>query len=89
MSLSLVADVVGVCGVSLVVLAYMLLVKEKVSIKRYTYHAMNLCGAILILLSLLVHWNTASVLIELVWITISLYGLWSVRTFTRADRDNV
>ena len=72
------ADSIGIFGVSLILLAYGLISAEKVSNRSLSYHLLNLVGAVCILLSLMVHWNLPSFVIEVCWIAISLYGIWRV-----------
>ena len=74
--INIAADMVGIFGVSLIVLAYFLISSDRLSGKDPRYHLLNLIGAIAVLLSLLVHWNLPSFIIEVVWIAVSLYGLW-------------
>lgn len=78
MSVEILANTVGTLGVGCVVLAYFLVSSERVKPQDARYHLLNLCGAVMILCSLLVHWNLPSFIIECIWITISLYGLWRV-----------
>ncbi|MDB6096156.1 MAG: putative rane spanning protein [Francisellaceae bacterium] len=68
-------DALGIFGVLLVLLAYLGLQLHKINLMDVSYHALNLCGSILILISLFYHWNLASVFIEICWLSISLYGL--------------
>jgi len=65
-------------GTTLVVLAYYLLQLEKLPATGLTYNLMNLCGASLLLVSLLFTFNLASFVIELFWIGASLIGLWKL-----------
>lgn len=67
----------GILGVALTLLAYFLLVMEKIAFKSFIYPFLNLIGAIFILISLFYAWNLASFFIEIAWIIISLYGLWT------------
>ena|SRR3990167_2638527 len=69
------SNVAGIVGVIFLLTAFFLLNTNKLSAKDLKYQVMNLSGAILILFSLFFHWNTASVLIEIAWITISLIGI--------------
>ncbi len=80
------ANMIGLIGVGLIVVAYGLISTEKLSHRDKTYHILNLIGAVLILLSLLVHWNLPSFVIECVWIAISIYGIW--RAVKRKNREN-
>lgn len=73
--LSKASDAVGICGVTLLLTAFYLLSTSRITAQHLQYQVLNLCGAILILFSLMFHWNTASVLIELAWITISIIGI--------------
>lgn len=69
------SNTVGIIGVTSLLTAFFLLSTNRLTAKQLPYQVMNLCGAILILYSLMFHWNTASVMIEIVWITISLIGI--------------
>lgn len=81
--LSKASDTVGITGVILLLIAYYLLSTNKMSPHSLTYQLLNLVGAAFILFSLFFHWNTASVLIEIAWITISLIGI--VRIWRQID----
>jgi hypothetical protein len=70
------ADVVGTVGVLLIVFVYLLLQSEKLDPKGLFYSLSNAIGSVMILYSLLEHWNLASVVIEVFWILISLFGVW-------------
>ncbi len=87
MSLSLIANVVGMLGTTMVVGAYFLLQMDKMDAKGLAYNLWNLVGALLLLLSLLVHFNLASFVIELFWIAASLVGLWQVFKHRKATED--
>lgn len=70
------SDHVGIIGVILTLLGYFLLNVNKVTSTSLAYVWLNLVGSILLLYSLLFHWNFPSVLIEVAWISISLIGLY-------------
>ena len=69
------ADLLGVLGAICVVVAYALLQLGKTHPRTYTYNSINLAGAVLLLWSLLINFNLGSFLNEIVWVTISLFGL--------------
>ncbi|MCH9770474.1 MAG: hypothetical protein K0U12_06305 [Gammaproteobacteria bacterium] len=69
------ANVIGIVGVVLVLLAYCLLQLGRMSQFSVSYSLINLIGSVLLLISLFVHWNLASVVIEIAWLIISIYGL--------------
>jgi 4a-hydroxytetrahydrobiopterin dehydratase len=62
---------IGMIGVSLVILAYMLLQLNYWKPDALIFSLSNLAGALCILFSLMFHWNFSSVMIELIWIVIS------------------
>lgn len=68
-------DWVGLFGVTLILLTYSGLQFGKLNLKGFWYSTLNLLGSIAILYSLFFSWNTASVVIELFWIIISLVGV--------------
>lgn len=72
--LGLLADIVGVLGSALIVAAYAYVNVAK-SVNRLLYNLVNLFGALFLTISLLVHFNLASFLLELVWIAIALFGI--------------
>jgi hypothetical protein len=69
------ANLLGVIGVFLVLLAYVLLQVGKMKAAWVSYSLLNLVGSGLILVSLYFYWNLASGVIEIAWFLISLYGL--------------
>lgn len=71
-----IADIIGIIGVVLVLIAYLFLNTSKMSATNIYYQLMNLSGSCFILFSLLFSWNLASVIIEIAWIFISLIGVY-------------
>lgn len=76
MDLGLLFDIIGFCGVFTLLAAFYLAQSGKITPSDIRSPIINLVGAVLLLISLLYHWNTASVFFELCWIAISLYGIW-------------
>jgi len=72
------ADIVGYLGSAMIILAYFLLQSGKVTSEDIRYPLINLIGAILLMISLTVHTNMPSVVIEIFWIGISVYGIWKI-----------
>ena len=68
-------DIVGLVGVSFVVGTYFLSQLGRMDVNRPLYPALNGIGALLILFSLYYTFNTASFVIELFWLGISVVGL--------------
>ncbi len=75
-SLDLAANIIGMMGTSIVVGTYFLLQMGKMESQSLSFNLLNLLGATLLMLSLLVHFNLASMVIEVFWILASLVGLW-------------
>lgn len=69
------ANIIGMLGTACVVGTYVLLQLDKLDAKGLAYNLWNLIGACLLLISLFVHFNLASFVIELFWIGASLLGL--------------
>ncbi|WP_108063857.1 CBU_0592 family membrane protein [Poseidonibacter lekithochrous] len=66
---------IGFVGMVFVVVAYLLLQINKYTIRSLQYQLLNLVGAILLLISLFVHFNLGSFIIEVFWIIITIYGI--------------
>jgi hypothetical protein len=75
-----ISDAVGILGVIFILTAYYhLSMGIWVAAKSMRFQIMNFVGAWLILFSLYFHWNTASVMIEIAWITISIGGMYRIK----------
>lgn len=68
-------DLAGNIGVLMMVIAYLLLQLERLSSSAVSYLLLNAVGALLVLLSLLFHFNLSAFLMEVFWLLISLFGL--------------
>lgn len=66
---------VGFAGALIVVLAYWANQADRLPSDNWRFPAANLGGSIFILISLFHAWNWPSVVIEVFWSAISLYGL--------------
>jgi len=78
--LNQIADMVGIIGVIILLVAYYLLQAKRISSESVLYSLMNLIGAVLILYSLILDWNTPAVIMESAWIVISIFALFKAYT---------
>jgi len=74
MSSSDLANLIGLTGVTLVVVSYFLLQVGRVRVEQLRYSLTNAIASTLVLVSLAAHWNLSSAVIEAFWLLISLYG---------------
>ena len=74
-------DIIGLTGVALLLVTYALLQADRIDPKGFWYSFNNLIVAILVTVSLIYTPNLASIVIEIFWFIISLYGLimWNKR----------
>jgi hypothetical protein len=70
----LIADIIGIAGSALMVVAYAYSNMAK-QLHFVLFNAANLIGALLLITSLSVHFNLASMMLEIVWAMIALIGL--------------
>ena len=68
-------DIIGLTGVSLLIITYALLQLDRIDPKGFWYSFNNLIVAILVTVSLIYTPNLASIVIEVFWFIISLYGV--------------
>lgn len=68
-------DAIGILGVGLTLMAYLLLQTERLESRSRAYSAMNLFGSVAILVSLAFDFNLSAAVMEGCWALISLYGL--------------
>lgn len=69
---------IGFLGMICIVAAYFLLQIGKMTSENLSYQIINLIGAILLIISLFVHFNLGSFLIEIFWILITFYGIFKI-----------
>ena len=72
-------NIIGVSGVLLVLLAFLLLQIGRLSSEKPVYSWLNLVGAMAIIYSLFFDFNLPSFLMEASWLIISMVGLWRLR----------
>lgn len=75
LSLQNIGHATGMIGMAFVVFAYFAVERDWVNNKEVKFYVINLIGAILLLISLLVNFNLGSFIIEIFWITISMRGI--------------
>ena len=80
-------DLIGLTGVALLIVTYALLQLDKIDPKGFWYSFNNLLVAILVTVSLVYTPNLASIVIEVFWFLISLFGV--VMFFKRKDLTNI
>jgi len=69
-------DIIGFVGVALLISTYALLQFERIDPKGFWYSFNNMMVAILVTVSLVYKMNPASMVIEVFWFVLSVYGLW-------------
>jgi len=68
-------DLIGYTGVALLIVTYAMLQLDRIDPKGFWYSFNNMIVAILVTFSLLHTMNKASMVIEVFWFIISVYGL--------------
>ena len=70
-----IADGIGMLGVALIVVAYLLLQVERIDAQSVSFSLVNALGAAAIIYSLCYDFNLSALVIEGFWLVISLYGV--------------
>lgn len=78
---------IGFIGMAFVVIAYLFLQINKYDIHSLEYQLLNLVGAILLLISLCVHFNLGSFIIEVFWIIITIYGIYKNLKMKKSSKE--
>ncbi len=71
---SLAADIIGLCGSVLFIGAF-LYANISPAMNKILFNLFNLIGAILLLISLSIHFNLAAFILEVAWAMIAIFGL--------------
>lgn len=69
-------DFVGIVGVVVIVVTYLLLQLERLRSDDLAYSLLNALGGSFIAVSLLVNFNLSAFLMEVIWVLISLIGIY-------------
>ena len=69
------ADIVGFAGSVVIVVQYYLSLRGRIDTGGVAYPLGNLCGSLMVLVSLCIHFNMPSLCIEVFWSSVSLYGV--------------
>lgn len=78
------ADIIGLTGSASIVGAYMYN-NMAARVDALLYNLVNFVGAVLLCISLTVHFNLASLLLEFVWMAVALFGMGkAIRARSRA-----
>ena len=78
------SDIIGLIGVLLLISTYGLLQFDRIDPKGFWYSFNNMIVAILVTVSLVYNFNLASMVIEIFWFSLSLYGL--IKYVTRQNK---
>ncbi|MFT5143870.1 MAG: hypothetical protein ACI84D_002501 [Thalassolituus oleivorans] len=84
-------DIIGLVGVGLIVVAYILLQSGRTSVANPWFSVVNAVGSSMVLVSLYFEFNLAAAVVEVFWFVVSLYGLWrstSRRSTASADKSS-
>lgn len=81
--MEVISNYIGLAGGITVVIAYLLLSAGSISSTGLAYPVMNIMGSIGLLVSLVWHFNIASVVVNVVWVGIGIFGLWRRRQMLR------
>ena len=68
-------DIIGFSGVALLIVTYALLQFDRIDPKGFWYSFNNMIVAILVTVSLYYTFNLASMVIEVFWFSLSVYGV--------------
>ncbi len=71
-TLKALSNSIGMIGVVMQLAVYFLLSTNRIHSNTLFYQSFNMLGACGILYSLFFHWNTPSVVIEVIWLVISV-----------------
>lgn len=83
-TLKAISNTVGMIGVIMQLTVYFLLSTNRIHSNTLFYQFFNMIGACGILYSLFFHWNTPSVVIEIIWLLISMRAV--LRLLSRKNR---
>jgi hypothetical protein len=75
--MELFGNIVGHIGIACFLGSYFLLQNGRIVHTGMAYLGLNLVGAILLMISLVIDWNLSAFLLEATWALISIYGIYT------------
>jgi len=81
-----ISDIIGLIGVALLITTYALLQFDRIDPKGFWYSFNNMVVAILVTVSLIYSFNLASMVIEVFWFSLSVYGIWKYFKIRQASQ---
>lgn len=81
--IDIISNIVGLMGVCLIITSFFLLQMEKFKPNSMGYLLFNFFGALMMLFSLYYNWNLASVIIECLWLIITIYGIFKFKIINK------
>ena len=82
----MIPDLIGYTGVALLIVTYAMLQLDRIDPKGFWYSFNNMIVAMLVTVSLLYTMNKASMVIEVFWFIISVYGI--IMYYKRRNESN-
>lgn len=82
-TLDLIFNISGWLGVASYVYAYWLLQAQKCKHEDMIYSVLNISGALLLIISLIRFWNLPSLVGQLFWMFITIYGMYKTKVKRR------
>ncbi len=71
-----ISNIVGLIGATLVIIVYFFLQAGYVTARSNLFLLANCLGSIMLIFSLYFHWNLSSFIIEIMWLSVSIYGIY-------------
>jgi len=79
-------DAAGLVGVALAIYAYARVQWQRDYAKKLSYSVCNLCNSSLLAFSLTENWNLAAFIGNMIWILLSLYGIYRCLKYDRRKK---
>lgn len=69
-------EIIGLLGAFIYTAAYVFAAYDWITSHSPLYYFMNMAAALMVLISLVAHYNLASVVIQVFFVTVSVVGIW-------------
>jgi hypothetical protein len=77
--INLIATIIGWVGMALILIAYFLLTSERVVVKSWIYHTINLLGGAGLIFYTYVNWTLPIMILNILWVFIAISALIKIR----------